>query len=153
MLILFILVYFFTSGKKKLSERRNVSNGLMTATTDKLFLLVIPWSLSFVKFRSSRSEVFCKKGVLRNLTKFTGKHLCQSLLFNKVAGLRHRCFAVNFLKFLRTAFLQRTPLVAASIFFFIIKLIVRAVSADLKGVSLPFLMQQPSEVFYKKYCC
>ena len=30
-----------------------------------------------------------KKGVLRNFTKFTGKHLRQSLLFNKVAGLRH----------------------------------------------------------------
>ena len=36
--------------------------------------------------RSSRSKVFCKKGVLRNLTKFTGKHLCQGLFFNKVAG-------------------------------------------------------------------
>ena len=39
------------------------------------------------KIRSSRPEVFCKKGVLRNFTKFTGKHLCQSLFFNKVAGL------------------------------------------------------------------
>ena len=29
-----------------------------------------------------------KKGVLKNLAKFTGKHLCQSLFFNKVAGLR-----------------------------------------------------------------
>ena len=29
-----------------------------------------------------------QKGVLRNFTKFTGKHLCKSLLFNKVAGLR-----------------------------------------------------------------
>ena len=29
-----------------------------------------------------------KKGVLTNVTKFTEKHLCQSLLFNKVAGLR-----------------------------------------------------------------
>ena len=28
------------------------------------------------------------KGVLRNFTKFTGKHLRQSLFFNKVAGLR-----------------------------------------------------------------
>ena len=28
-----------------------------------------------------------KKGVLGNFTKFTGKHLCQSLAFNKVAGL------------------------------------------------------------------
>ena len=33
-------------------------------------------------------EVFYKKGVLKNFTKFTGKHLCQSLFFNKVAGLR-----------------------------------------------------------------
>ena len=31
--------------------------------------------------------VFCKKGVLRNFAKFTGKDLCQSLFFNKVAGL------------------------------------------------------------------
>ena len=35
--------------------------------------------------RSSRPEVFCKKGVLKNFGKFTGKHLCQSLCFNKVA--------------------------------------------------------------------
>ena len=27
-----------------------------------------------------------RKGILRNFTKFTGKHLCQSLFFNKVAG-------------------------------------------------------------------
>ena len=49
-------------------------------------------------------------GVLRNFAKFTAKHLCQSLFFNKVAGLRvatllkkrlcHRCFPVNFAKFL-----------------------------------------------------
>ena len=36
--------------------------------------------------RSSR-QVFCKKGVLRNFAKLTGKHLYQSLFFNKVAGL------------------------------------------------------------------
>ena len=29
-----------------------------------------------------------KKGVLENFTKFTGKHLCQSLFLNKVADLR-----------------------------------------------------------------
>ena len=34
---------------------------------------------------SSCSEVFCKKGVLRNFAKFIGKRLCQSLFFNKVA--------------------------------------------------------------------
>ena len=56
--------------------------------------------------------MFCRKGVLKNFEKFTGKHLCQSLLFNKVAGLRtvtllkkrfwYRCFPVNFSKFLKT---------------------------------------------------
>ena len=38
--------------------------------------------------RCSRSELFCKKGVLKNFAKFTGKHLCQSLFFDKAAGLR-----------------------------------------------------------------
>ena len=43
-------------------------------------------------FRSSLSEVFCKKGVLRNFAKFTGKHLCQGLFFNKVATLIRKRF-------------------------------------------------------------
>ena len=65
--------------------------------------------------RSSRPEVFCKKGVLRNISKFAGKHLCQSVFFNKVAGLRpatllkkrlwQRYFLLKFEKFLRTPFL------------------------------------------------
>ena len=63
--------------------------------------------------RSSRPEVFCEKGVLRNFSKFTGKHLCQSLFFNKVAGgacnfikkeTLAQVFPVNFEKFLRTPF-------------------------------------------------
>ena len=64
--------------------------------------------------RSSRVEVFCKQSVLRNFASFIGKHLCQSLFFNKVAARRpttllkkrlwHRCFPVNFVKFLRTPF-------------------------------------------------
>ena len=40
------------------------------------------------KHRSSRPEMFCKKGVLRSFAKFAGKHLCQSLFFDKVTGLR-----------------------------------------------------------------
>ena len=64
-------------------------------------------ALKGLKPRSSRPEVFCKKGVLRNFAKFTRKHLCQGLFFNKVASLRlwHKCFPVNFAKFLRTPFL------------------------------------------------
>ena len=69
-------------------------------------------------------EVFCKRGVFRNFRKFTGKQLCQSFFFNKVAGLSpaillnkrlwHRYFPVNFAKFLRTHF-SKTPPVAASV--------------------------------------
>ena len=47
--------------------------------------------------RSSRPEMFCKKGVLRNLTKFTRKHWCHSLFFNKVAGLRRLNAAIYFM--------------------------------------------------------
>ena len=71
-------------------------------------------------FRSSHQTCSMKKGILRNFAKFTGKHLCQSLFFNKVAGLRyatllkkrlwHMCFPVNFAKFLGTLFFYRTPL-------------------------------------------
>ena len=37
--------------------------------------------------RSSHLGAFCKKGVAKNFPKFTGRHLCQSLFFNKVAGV------------------------------------------------------------------
>ena len=93
-------------------------------------------------YRSSRPEVFCKKGVLGNFTKFTGKHLCQSLYFNKVAGQRPatllkkrlrpeacnfinketlaQVFSCEFCKISKNTFFHRTPLVAASGFSFAI---------------------------------
>ena len=68
--------------------------------------------------RSSHQRCSVRKSVLRNFAKFTGKYLCQSLFFNKIADLRsatlfkkrlwHRCFPVNFVKSLRTPFLQNT---------------------------------------------
>ena len=70
-------------------------------------------------FRSSHQRCSVRKGVLRNFAKFTGKQLCQSLFFNKVAGLKpvtllkkrfwHKCFPVNFAKFQEHPF-YRTPL-------------------------------------------
>ena len=35
---------------------------------------------------NSRRKVFFKKGFMKNFEKITGKHLCQSFFFNKVAG-------------------------------------------------------------------
>ena len=48
-------------------------------------------------YLSSRSEVFCKKSVLKNLSTLTGKRMCQGLDFNKVAGLRHFFYRTPFL--------------------------------------------------------
>ena len=76
-------------------------------------------------------EVSVRKGLLRNFTKFTGKHLYQSLFCSLLIRpkvwlncqkrnvkfvsatllkerLWHRCFPVNFVKFLRTPILQNT---------------------------------------------
>ena len=50
------------------------------------FKLNISLSLRLKKNRSSCSRVFCKKGVLKNFAKFTGKPLCQSRFFNRVTG-------------------------------------------------------------------
>ena len=54
--------------------------------------------------RSSCPEVFCKKDVLRNFAKFTGKHLYQNSFLIK---LQPRCFPVNSAKFLRTPFFKK----------------------------------------------
>ena len=57
--------------------------------------------------------MFCKKPVLRNFAIFTGKHLSQSLFFNKVATLVH-VFSCGFCEISKNTFLHRTPLVATS---------------------------------------
>ena len=68
--------------------------------------------LKYQTFKSSGLEVLCKKGVLRNLTKFTGKHLCQSLFFFKETLAQ--VFFCEFFHISKNTFLHRTPLVAAS---------------------------------------
>ena len=68
--------------------------------------------------RSSHRRCSTIKDVLKNFANFTGKHLWQSLFFNKVRGITpatllkkrlwHKCFPINVAKFLRTPFLQNT---------------------------------------------
>ena len=50
--------------------------------------------------QNSRLEVFCKAGILKNIPKFTEKHLCQSLSFNKVDQpfSQNSLFQFDFLK-------------------------------------------------------
>ena len=78
----------------------------------KIYFYTVNQSLFDTNKQKQSSRGVLLKGVLRNLTKLTGKQLYQSLFFNKVADLRpttllkkrlwHRCFPVNFVKFLRT---------------------------------------------------
>ena len=53
------------------------------------------------------TELFFKKGGLKNFAKLTGKHLCQSL-YLIIKFDRGQGFPVNFAKFLRTYF-HKTP--------------------------------------------
>ena len=78
----------------------------------KIYFYTVNQSLFDTNKQKQSSRGVLLKGALRNLTKFTGKQLYQRLFFNKVADLRpatllkkrlwHRCFPVNFVKFLRT---------------------------------------------------
>ena len=77
------------------------------------------------RMRNSRQEVLCKKPAFRNFAKFMGKRLCQSLFFNKAAGLRSetlikketltQVLSYEFYKISRNNFFYRTPPVAASV--------------------------------------
>ena len=69
--------------------------------------------LQMLRCRSSLREVFCKKSCSEKFPKIYRKKPVPEPLFNKVAGLSlqkkrlwHRCFPVNFAKFLRTPFLS-----------------------------------------------
>ena len=73
------------------------------------------WLKLMVSVTYRRSHQWCS---IKIFVKLTRKHLCQTLLFSKVGGLKpasllkkmfwHRCFSVNFTKFLKTP-LQKTP--------------------------------------------
>ena len=77
-----------------------------------------------VCYRSSRPELFCKKGVFRNFAKLTGKHLCQSLFFNEVVGQAcnfikketlAQMFSCEFCEISNNTVFYRAPPVAASV--------------------------------------
>ena len=76
------------------------------------FALLLPkFEKDIILNRSSRPQVFCKKGVLENFRKFTGKHLW-SLFFKKEALAL--LFSGEFCEFFKNIFFYRTPLVVAS---------------------------------------
>ena len=100
----------------------------------RAMILLLDCSLTFANFqekckidkilplRSSDQRCSVRKGALRNFKKLTGKQLWQSLFLIKLQvflqlylkkRLRHRCFSVNFAKFLRIPFLQNVWVTAS----------------------------------------
>ena len=77
-----------------------------------IFIFVIFICFDWQRWATIHQRCSMKKGGLRSFTKVTEKHLPQSLgpatSLNK--RLWHRCFTVNFAKFLRTPFLQKTSM-------------------------------------------
>ena len=81
-------------------------NENISKSKKKILFQKYPYFLCMSRSMHRRWSV--RKGALTNFSKFTGKHLCQSLFLNKVAGLGLR-FPVNFAKFPKTT-LYRSPL-------------------------------------------
>ena len=86
-------------------------------------LLNLSFSLIFIQVSSLSFPfitelVFCKRGVLRNFAKFTGKRLCQSPFFNNFIKkeVLAQVFSREFSEISKNTFFHRTPLVAASVF-------------------------------------
>ena len=69
--------------------------------------------------------VLLKESVFKNFTKFTAKHLCQGLFFNKVSDrpatlLKEtlaQVFTCEFCDISKNTFLHKTPLVDTSVIF------------------------------------
>ena len=67
----------------------------------------------FPKAEAVAHRCSVKKNFLE-ISQNSQKNTCARVsFFTKAAGLRHRCFPVNFDKFVRAPFFHRTPLVAA----------------------------------------
>ena len=76
---------------------------------------ICEWPL-FMLYQTGCPEVFYENGFLKAFTKFTGKHLCWNLFYDKYPiwssatllkkRLQRKCFALDFEKFLKAPILQ-----------------------------------------------
>ena len=93
---------YLINGKK---VKKGITLGGITPEVEMLVVSGTDFEMEARSCRSCRPEVFCNNGVLRKFAKFIGKHLRQSLFFNKVADsqpatllkkrLWHRCFPLR----------------------------------------------------------
>ena len=89
----------------------NVVNNVITNHVEYTILAVLQRQLCTVAIAmpsSSHRRCFIEKGVLKNVTKFTGKQLWPEACNFMKKRLWHGCFPVNFANFLRKTILQNT---------------------------------------------
>ena len=82
----------------------------------------IYWNLVDILFRSIHPKVSCEKSVLKNFTKFTGKNMCRSLLFQACNLLKNDALTqlfvfCSFLEIFKNSLFYKTPRLAASVFY------------------------------------
>ena len=81
-----IHLYFWK--EKKNNKNNKIKRKAEKNDMNKRWLKTDPFTkVNRAFYRSSHRRCSVRKGSLRNFAKFTGKHLYQSLFFNKVAGL------------------------------------------------------------------
>ena len=97
----------------KLGQNYTVNDFLPLWKASEMFQVTatINATISYLSVRqtnkSSHWRCSVKRGVLRNFAKFTGKNMCQSLLFNKVATPA-QVFSCEFCEILRRPILRNT---------------------------------------------
>ena len=86
-IVLFIYEYVHETPTRTLKEFGSFKDGIRFFSTIILDLDQFVKGMK-MRARSSCSQIFFKIDALKNFEIFTGKHLCWSLFFNKVVGLR-----------------------------------------------------------------
>ena len=100
--------------------------------------------------RSSHWRCSVRKGVLRNSAKFTGKHLCQSLLFKK--EILVQVFSCKFCEISQiTFFTEHLRTTASEICFFWSHLFCKKVSCKISELFRTFILKN-NQVQLLSYC-
>ena len=104
-----------TSALKAILKFQNHSNisVIERPLVGKAFLFLEYQSVRLLKIEAATTGALSKKGVLRNFAKFTGKHLRQSLFFNKVTLAR--VFSCKFCEISKNTFLTEHLWTTASL--------------------------------------
>ena len=114
--------FFYRTPRWLLLFKYLLTSLLVYLLTNLLSYLIYHLLANLLACRTNRSSLgsshwwfSVRKSFLKNFSKFTGKHLCQSFCFNTCRPkacnfikkrLWHKCFPENFVTFLRTSFLQ-----------------------------------------------